>query len=510
MTKKKTVMLVIMDGFGCSDVTANNAVAQASLKVLPKLWQTYPHSYLEASGEAVGLPQGQIGNSEVGHLNIGAGRIVYQALTKITKDIESGAFFKKDALVGAMENTKRRGTALHLMGLVSPGGVHSSEKHLYGLLEMAKQYGLQKVYIHAFLDGRDVLPRSAGAYLRALEDECRRLGVGRIATISGRYYAMDRDKRWDRVEKAYKAVALGEGETAADAQTCLKNSYRADVSDEFVVPTVLCHQPIEDGDSVVFFNFRPDRARQLTEAFVSPDFTGFTRPRKLDVYFATMTRYEDSLPVHVVYDKETIVNTLGEVLSKAGKKQLRIAETEKYAHVTYFFNGGNETPYAGEDRILVPSPKVATYDLQPEMNAPIVTDKVVEQIQAGTYDLIVLNFANADMVGHTGVFEAAVKAVETVDTCVGRIVDALQAVQGQLLIIADHGNAERMADPATGSPYTAHTTNHVPCILVSREHQHDHLQDGVLADVAPTLLHLLGMSQPAEMTGKDLLVLARK
>ena len=505
MTKKKTVMLVIMDGFGCSDVRANNAVAQASLKVLPKLWQTYPHSYLEASGEAVGLPQGQIGNSEVGHLNIGAGRIVYQALTKITKDIESGAFFKKEALAGAMENAKQHGTALHLMGLVSPGGVHSSEKHLYGLLEMAKQYGLQDVYIHAFLDGRDVLPRSAGAYLQELEDECHRLGVGRIATISGRYYAMDRDKRWDRVEKAYKAVALGEGETASDAQTCLENSYSAGVSDEFVVPTVLCHKPIADGDSVVFFNFRPDRARQLTEAFVSPDFTGFTRPQKLNLYFATMTRYEDSLPVHVVYDKETIVNTLGEVLSKAGKKQLRIAETEKYAHVTYFFNGGNETPYAGEDRILVPSPKVATYDLQPEMNAPIVTDKVVDQIQAGTYDLIVLNFANADMVGHTGVFEAAVKAVETVDTCVGRIVEALQTVQGQLLIIADHGNAERMADPETGSPYTAHTTNHVPCILVSREHQHDHLHDGVLADVAPTLLRLLGMSQPAEMTGTDLL-----
>ena len=506
MTKKKPVMLVIMDGFGCSKNEKDNAVAQADLKVLPTLWKEYPHSYLGASGEDVGLPDGQIGNSEVGHLNIGAGRIVYQALTKITKDIKDGTFFKKPVLVEAMENAKKKGSALHLLGLVSPGGVHSSEQHLFGLLQMAKQYGLQKVYVHAFLDGRDVLPRSAGEYLQELEDKCQELGVGEIATISGRYYAMDRDKRWERVEKAYRAVALGEGNTAPDAQTCLKNSYAADVSDEFVVPTVIHKHPVEDGDSLVFFNFRPDRARQLTTAFVSDDFTGFARPKKLDVYFATMTRYEDDLPAHVVYDKETIPNTLGEVLAKAGKTQLRIAETEKYAHVTYFFNGGEETPNDGEDRILVPSPKVATYDLQPEMNAPIVTEKVIAQIKAAKYDMIMLNFANPDMVGHTGVLKAAVKAVETVDTCVGQIIEALKTVDGQLLIIADHGNAEQMADPETGCPYTAHTTNHVPCILVSEEHKHDTLQDGILADVAPTLLQLAGMDIPAEMTGKSLLV----
>ena len=506
MTKKKPVMLVIMDGFGCSKNEKDNAVAQADLKVLPTLWKEYPHSYLGASGEDVGLPDGQIGNSEVGHLNIGAGRIVYQALTKITKDIKDGTFFKKPVLVEAMENAKKKGSALHLLGLVSPGGVHSSEQHLFGLLQMAKQYGLQKVYVHAFLDGRDVLPRSAGEYLQELEDKCQELGVGEIATISGRYYAMDRDKRWERVEKAYRAVALGEGNTAPDAQNCLKNSYAADVSDEFVVPTVIHKHPVEDGDSLVFFNFRPDRARQLTTAFVSDDFTGFARPKKLDVYFATMTRYEDDLPAHVVYDKETIPNTLGEVLAKAGKTQLRIAETEKYAHVTYFFNGGEETPNDGEDRILVPSPKVATYDLQPEMNAPIVTEKVIAQIKAAKYDMIMLNFANPDMVGHTGVLKAAVKAVETVDTCVGQIIEALKTVDGQLLIIADHGNAEQMADPETGCPYTAHTTNHVPCILVSEEHKHDTLQDGILADVAPTLLQLAGMDIPAEMTGKSLLV----
>ncbi len=505
MTKKKPVMLVIMDGFGCSAVKENNAVAQADLHVLPALWKDYPHSYLGASGEDVGLPDGQIGNSEVGHLNIGAGRIVYQALTKITKDIKEGVFFTKPVLMEAMENVRKKGSALHLMGLVSPGGVHSSEQHLYGLLEMAKRYGLERVYIHAFLDGRDVLPCSAGEYLRELEEKCAELGTGEIATISGRYYAMDRDKRWERVEKAYDAVACGKGRTAPDAATCLAESYAGDVSDEFVVPTVIRRHPVENGDSIVFFNFRPDRARQLTTAFVCEDFDGFYRPEKLDVYFATMTRYEDDLPAHVVYDKETIANTLGEVLARAGKKQLRIAETEKYAHVTYFFNGGEETPNEGEDRILVPSPKVATYDLQPEMNAPVVTDKVVERIESGEYDMIILNFANPDMVGHTGVFEAAVKAVETVDACVGRIAAALREADGQLLIIADHGNAEQMADPETGSPYTAHTTNHVPCILVSEKYRHAALHDGILADVAPTLLTLAGMDIPADMTGKSLI-----
>ena len=504
MAKKNTVMLIIMDGFGLSEKKEYNAVAQANLKVLPKLMQIYPHSYLEASAEAVGLPHGQIGNSEVGHLNIGAGRIVYQSLTKITKDIETGAFFDKPALIEAMKNAAD-GHALHLMGLVSPGGVHSSEKHLYGLLEMAASYGLKAVYIHAFLDGRDVLPRSAGEYLEELDEECRRIGTGEIATISGRYYAMDRDKRWDRVEKAYRAVADGDGETAKDWQECLDNSYARDVSDEFVVPTVLKKVPVRDGDSLIFFNFRPDRARQLTEAFVSPSFEGFKRPLLHNLYFATMTTYEDSLPVHVIYGKEHLDSTLGEVLAQAGKKQLRIAETEKYAHVTYFFNGGEEAKNDGEDRILIASPKVATYDLKPEMSAYEVTDAVIKELNKGIYDMVILNFANADMVGHTGDMKAAVKAVETVDTCVGKITDLLLEHGGQALIIADHGNAEKMADPTSGSAYTAHTTNHVPCILVSQEHKEAHLHDGILADVAPTLLYMAGMKQPAQMTGHNLI-----
>ena len=504
MAKKNTVMLIIMDGFGLSEKKEYNAVAQANLKVLSKLMQTYPHSYLEASAEAVGLPHGQIGNSEVGHLNIGAGRIVYQSLTKITKDIETGAFFDKPALIEAMKNAAD-GHALHLMGLVSPGGVHSSEKHLYGLLEMAASYGLKEVYIHAFLDGRDVLPRSAGEYLEELDEECRRIGTGEIATISGRYYAMDRDKRWDRVEKAYRAVADGDGETAKDWQECLDNSYARDVSDEFVVPTVLKKVPVRAGDSLIFFNFRPDRARQLTEAFVSSSFEGFKRPLLHDLYFTTMTTYEDSLPVHVIYGKDHLDSTLGEVLAQAGKKQLRIAETEKYAHVTYFFNGGEEVKNDGEDRILIASPKVATYDLKPEMSAYEVTDAVIKELNKGIYDMVILNFANADMVGHTGDMKAAVKAVETVDTCVGKITDLLLEQGGQALIIADHGNVEKMADPASGSAYTAHTTNHVPCILVSKEHKEAHLHDGILADVAPTLLYMAGMKQPSQMTGHNLI-----
>ncbi|WP_427113890.1 2,3-bisphosphoglycerate-independent phosphoglycerate mutase [Megasphaera sueciensis] len=503
---KKPIMLLIMDGFGCSRIQEGNAVAQAKLQVLPRLIRTYPHAQLEASGEAVGLPAGQIGNSEVGHLNIGAGRVVYQELTRITKDIKEGAFFQKPVLVEAMRQAVCNHKALHIMGLVSPGGVHSSQAHVYALLEMAKRYGISQVYIHAFLDGRDVLPRSAGAYLAELEKKCKDIGVGEIATVSGRYYAMDRDKRWERVEKAYAAVALGEGPKAPDAQTLLQQSYAAGISDEFVVPTVLHTHPVEEGDSIIFFNFRPDRARQLSEAFTAVDFQGFSRPKKLAVYYATMTSYEEGLPAHVIYEKEELIHTLGEVLSTAGKKQLRIAETEKYAHVTYFFNGGVETPFPGEDRILVPSPKVATYDLQPEMNASVVTDKVIAAIETGTYDVIILNFANVDMVGHTGIFAAAVKAVETVDACVGRIVDAMLPIGGQILIIADHGNAEKMIDPESGSPYTAHTTNPVPCILVSGQHQSDTLENGILADVAPTLLHLTGMEQPEEMTGKNLLI----
>ena len=504
--KNAPVALIIMDGYGNGNTAdPNNAIQIAKTPVIDGLKQKFPATHIQASGEFVGLPDGQMGNSEVGHTNIGAGRIIYQALTRITKAIKDGDFFKNKALLSVAEAAKANGGALHLMGLVSPGGVHSHSEHLYGLLQFAKQQGIAKVYVHGFLDGRDVDPSSAAEYVADLQAKIDEIGCGEIATLSGRYYAMDRDKRWERVEKAYDAVALGEGPQEPDAQTCLEHSYAADISDEFVIPTVIHKHPVQDGDSVIFFNFRPDRARQLTTAFVVPDFDGFPRPKKLDTYFATMTRYEDDLPVHVVYDKERIPDTLGEVLAKAGKTQLRIAETEKYAHVTYFFNGGEEEPNPGEDRILVPSPKVATYDLQPEMNAPIVTEKVIEQIKADKYDMIMLNFANADMVGHTGVFEAAVKAVETVDTCVGKIVEALKPVQGQLLIIADHGNAEQMADPDTGCPYTAHTTNHVPCILVSEEHKGDHLHDGILADVAPTMLTLAGMDIPADMTGKCLL-----
>ena len=447
-----------------------------------------------------------MGNSEVGHTNIGAGRIVYQELTRITKEIEDGDFYKNPALIKAVAAAKAKGTALHLIGLLSDGGVHSHNGHLYALLELAKQNGLSKVYVHALLDGRDVPPSSGKGFVEDCLAKMQKIGVGEIATVAGRYYAMDRDNRWERVSKAYNAMVLGEGMQNPDPVVAVAKSYEDGVTDEFVVPVVCGPEGrISADDSVIFFNFRPDRARQLTTAFVVPDFAEFPRPKKLDVYFATMTRYEDDLPAHVVYDKERIPHTLGEVLAKAGKTQLRIAETEKYAHVTYFFNGGEEEPNQGEDRILVPSPKVATYDLQPEMNAPIVTEKVIEQIKADKYDMIMLNFANADMVGHTGVFEAAVKAVETVDTCVGKIVEALRAVDGQLLIIADHGNAEKMADPETGSPYTAHTTNHVPCILVSEEHKNEHLHDGILADVAPTMLTLAGMDIPSEMTGKSLL-----
>ena len=502
---KTPTTLIIMDGFGLSDAADGNAVKAAATPRLDEFLQEFAHTTLQASGLDVGLPAGQMGNSEVGHTNIGAGRVVFQDLPRISRAIEEGTFFQNPAYLEAIQACRENGSALHLMGLLSDGGVHSHIDHLFALLDLAKAQGLEQVYIHVFLDGRDVSPTSGLGYVRQLQAKLQTLGVGQIADVMGRYYAMDRDKRWERVEKAYDAVALGEGPQEPDAQTCLEHSYAADVSDEFVIPTVIHKHPVQDGDSVVFFNFRPDRARQLTTAFVVPDFDGFPRPKKLDTYFVTMTRYEDDLPVHVVYDKERIPDTLGEVLAKAGKTQLRIAETEKYAHVTYFFNGGEEEPNPGEDRILVPSPKVATYDLQPEMNAPIVTEKVIEQIKADKYDMIMLNFANADMVGHTGVFEAAVKAVETVDTCVGKIVEALKPVQGQLLIIADHGNAEQMADPDTGCPYTAHTTNHVPCILVSEEHKGEHLHDGILADVAPTMLTLAGMAIPADMTGKCLL-----
>ena len=505
--KNAPVALIIMDGYGNGKTCdPNNAIQIAKTPVIDSLRQNFPSTHIQASGEFVGLPNGQMGNSEVGHTNIGAGRIIYQALTRITKAIKDGDFFKNEALVSVASEAKANGGALHLMGLVSPGGVHSHSEHLYGLLQFAKNQGFKDVYVHAFLDGRDVDPSSAAEYVAELESKIAEIGCGKIASLSGRYYAMDRDNRWDRVQKAYEAIALGKGVAADDAVAGVKASYANEVTDEFVVPAVVGdYKGMKDGDGVVFFNFRPDRARELTHAFTDVEFSGFER-KALKLSFATMTQYEEGLNVKVAYPPESITNTLGEVISKNGMTQLRIAETEKYAHVTFFFNGGVEEPYKGEDRILVPSPKVATYDLQPEMSAIEVTDKVVEAIKSGKYDFIILNYANGDMVGHTGVIEAAVKAVETVDTCVGRFVEAIREVGGEVCITADHGNADQMVDPETGAPFTAHTTNPVPFIVVS-----DRVgwiaSDGALCDIAPTLLTLAGMEIPAEMTGTPMVKL---
>jgi len=505
--KNAPVALIIMDGYGNGKTCdPNNAIQIAKTPVIDSLRQNFPSTHIQASGEFVGLPNGQMGNSEVGHTNIGAGRIIYQALTRITKAIKDGDFFKNEALVSVADQAKANGGALHLMGLVSPGGVHSHSEHLYGLLQFAKNQGFKDVYVHAFLDGRDVDPSSAAEYVAELESKIAEIGCGKIASLSGRYYAMDRDNRWDRVQRAYEAIALGKGVAADDAVAGVKASYANEVTDEFVVPAVVGdYKGMKDGDGVVFFNFRPDRARELTHAFTDVEFSGFER-KALKLSFATMTQYEEGLNVKVAYPPESITNTLGEVISKNGMTQLRIAETEKYAHVTFFFNGGVEEPYKGEDRILVPSPKVATYDLQPEMSAIEVTDKVVEAIKSGKYDFIILNYANGDMVGHTGVIEAAVKAVETVDTCVGRFVEAIREVGGEVCITADHGNADQMVDPETGAPFTAHTTNPVPFIVVS-----DRVgwiaSDGALCDIAPTLLTLAGMEIPAEMTGTPMVKL---
>ncbi len=508
--KNAPIALIIMDGWGIGNPDdPNNAIAVGKTPNLDGLTAKYPHAQLQASGEYVGLPDGQMGNSEVGHTNIGAGRIIYQELTRITKAIKEGSFFENEALLAAINDAKKNGGALHLMGLVSPGGVHSHSNHLYGLLELAKRQGLSEVYVHAFLDGRDVPPASAAEYLEELEKKIKEIGIGKIAVISGRYYAMDRDKRWERVVKAYDAIAKGEGKTAKSAAEAIQASY-ADksekpegVTDEFVVPVVIDgYKGMKSGDGVIFFNFRPDRARELTHAFTDETFDGFQRVEGLKLSFTTMTQYEKSLNVRIAYPPQSIENTLGEVVSKAGLKQLRIAETEKYAHVTFFFNGGVEKEYEGEDRILVPSPKVATYDLQPEMSAIEVTDKVVEAIKSGKYDFIILNYANGDMVGHTGVLSAAIQAVETVDTCVGRFVEALQSVGGELIIIADHGNADVMVDPSSKEPFTAHTTNPVPVICVSDRVRS--IKEGALCDVAPTLLTLAGLEIPKEMTGKVL------
>ena len=501
------VALIIMDGYGCGDVKdPNNAVQIAKTPVIDGLKANFKNTQIFASGEHVGLPDGQMGNSEVGHTNIGAGRIIYQSLTRVTKSIKDGDFFTNEALVSIASEVKAQGGALHLMGLVSPGGVHSHSQHLYGLLEFAKQQGIEKVFVHAFLDGRDVDPSSAAEYVAELEEKIKEIGVGKVASVSGRYYAMDRDNRWERVQKAYDVIAYGKGGAADDAVAGIKASYEAEVTDEFVVPfAVGGYAGMEDADGVIFFNFRPDRARELTHAFTDTEFAGVERKGAVKA-FATMTQFEEGLNVKVAFPPEAIVNTLGEIVSKAGMTQLRIAETEKYAHVTFFFNGGVEEPYEGEDRILVPSPKVATYDLQPEMSAIEVTDKVVEAIKSRKYDFIILNYANGDMVGHTGVLEAAVKAVETVDTCVGRFVEAIREVGGEVCITADHGNADQMVDPDTGAPFTAHTTNPVPFIVVS-DRVSEIASDGALCDIAPTMLTLAGMEIPAEMSGKPLITL---
>ncbi|MDO5346593.1 MAG: 2,3-bisphosphoglycerate-independent phosphoglycerate mutase [Lachnospiraceae bacterium] len=511
MSKRPTV-LMILDGYGLNERKDHNAIAEASTPVMDKLMSEYPFVKGYASGLAVGLPDGQMGNSEVGHLNMGAGRIVYQELTRITKEIQDGVFFENQALLHAMQNAKENDTALHMYGLLSDGGVHSHNTHLYALLEMAKRQGLKKVYVHCFLDGRDTPPESGKDFVQALQDKIEEIGVGQIATVSGRYYAMDRDNRWDRIQKAYDALTKGEGVTAASGVEAVAQSYEKGETDEFVLPTVVMKDgapvaSIQDGDSIIFFNFRPDRAREITRTFCCDDFTGFDRGPRKQVVYVCFTEYDVTIPnKEIAFEKVSITNTFGEYLAAHHMTQARIAETEKYAHVTFFFNGGVEAPNEGEDRILVKSPKVATYDLKPEMSANEVCDKFVEAIRSGKYDVIITNFANPDMVGHTGVEAAAIQAIETVDKCVGRVVDAIKEVDGQLFICADHGNAEQLVDYETGEPFTAHTTNPVPFILVNYDSAYTLREGGCLADIIPTMIEMMGMEQPKEMTGKSLLI----
>lgn len=506
---KKPVVLCIMDGFGKNDSDYGNAIAMAKKPNLDKLMAECPMTYIGASGMDVGLPDGQMGNSEVGHTNIGAGRVVYQPLTRITKAFADGEAQKNSALVSAMENAKDK--ALHLIGLVSPGGVHSHTDHLYGLLQMAKDSGVQKVYVHALLDGRDVPPASAVDYLEALEAEMSKIGVGKIASVMGRFYAMDRDNIWDRVEKAYAAIVYGEGIKADDAVKAVKASYETidedgkHLTDEFVLPTVVGEGGrVQANDSVIFFNFRPDRAREITRTFVDPDFTGFERKNGFfPLNYVCMTQYDAEMPnVKVAFGPEALTNTFGEYISNLGKTQLRIAETQKYAHVTFFFNGGEEKQYEGEDRILVDSPKISTFDLMPEMSAPEVSVKLNEAVRSGKYDAVIVNFANCDMVGHTGIIPAAVKAVETVDECVGSLAQAVKEMNGVLFVTADHGNADKMLDE-NGEPFTAHTTNPVPFIVYN--YDCEVREGGRLCDIAPTMLKVMGLEQPKEMTGVSII-----
>ena len=502
---KKPVLLMILDGWGIAPASSSNAATLARTPNLDKYFANYPHTQLEASGLEVGLPAGQIGNSEVGHLNIGSGRIIYQSLTRISKSIADGDFFTNPVLVKVMDEVKASGKALHLLGLLSDGGVHSHITHIIALLEMAQKHGLTKVYVHAFLDGRDVPPQSALTYVEQLEAAMDKIGVGKIATVSGRYYAMDRDKRWERLAKAYATVVQGEGPKAASATAGIEASYEAGVTDEFVVPFTIegVDGRISAGDGVIFANFRPDRAREITRAIIDEDFPYFERPASArPVHFACMAQYDVTIAAPVAYPPESIDDTLGQVLAQRGLRQLRIAETEKYAHVTFFFNGGVEEPNQNEERILIPSPKVATYDLQPEMSAEEVTQALLAELDKDKFDVVILNFANPDMVGHTGVLEAAIKAMEKVDDCVGRIVEKVLALGGSACICADHGNLEKMAEP-DGEPNTAHTTNPVPFLLISKE-KHE-LHQGILADIAPTMLELLHIPQPKAMTGKSLI-----
>jgi 2,3-bisphosphoglycerate-independent phosphoglycerate mutase len=514
MGAAKPLLLMILDGWGHREETEGNALAQANLPNFKHLESTYPHTILQASGEGVGLPDGQMGNSEVGHLNLGAGRVVYQELTRIFKAINDGSIRENAVLLEAMDHARRLNKAFHLVGLLSDGGVHSHIEHLFALLDMAKQQKLEKVFVHVILDGRDVLPQSAKEYIASLEEKMLKLELGKIASVSGRYYVMDRDKRWERLEKGYQALVYGEGKHAAGALAAVELSYDVRVTDEFVLPTVIVDNDgnpvgkIQEGDSVLFFNFRSDRAREISHAFVDEEFAGFERPNRPHVHYVCMTEYDDTLPVPVAFPQQNLENTLAEVLSDHGLKQLRIAETEKYAHVTFFFNGGLEEPYLGEERILIPSPKVATYNLQPEMSAREITKKLIEELRTTSFDVIILNFANPDMVGHTGVFDATVKAVETVDECLGEIYTELQKMNATLLVTADHGNAEEKIDPRTKLPLTAHSTNKVPFILVDDNLKGRKLRDGgALCDVAPTILELLQIPAPKEMTGKSLLQL---
>ena len=503
---KKPLMLLILDGWGINEnPTEKNAIKEANPENFYRLVNTYPHSKLQASGEEVGLPEGQMGNSEVGHLNIGSGRIIYQPLAEISKDVKDGSFFRKPSLMEAFQYAKDNNVNLHFGGLVSDGGVHSHITHIYALIQMAKNYDLQNLYLHGILDGRDTPPQSGAQFWKDIEDKMNEIGIGKMATITGRYYAMDRDKNWDRVELAYNAMVNGIGNESTSVAEAMNNSYSNKIVDEFVVPTIIDREGlIKNGDVFINFNFRPDRAREITRALNDKEFPHFER-EYLGLKYYCMRQYDATIDAKVVYTDKEIKNTFGEIISKAGLSQLRTAETEKYAHVTFFFNGGVEEPYPGEDRKLINSPKVATYDLKPEMSAIQLTDSVIEEIKKDKYDVIILNFANPDMVGHTGIFDAAIEAIKTIDISLGKIVDAILSQDGTLIVIADHGNAEKMEDPITGVPFTAHTSNAVPFILVSEKYKSAAVNDGKLADVAPTILDILNISQPDDMTGVSLI-----